>query len=39
MKSDYTITNFPLLPINKKEHLQKWANTYFADPLREFELV
>ena len=39
MKSAYTITNFPLLPINKKEHLQKWANTYFADHLRELGFV
>ena len=39
MKSDYTITNFLLLPINKKEHLQKWANTYFADHLRELGFV
>lgn len=39
MQPDYTITNIPLLPINKKAHLQKWARTYFADHLRELGFV
>ena len=39
MQADYTITNIPLLPINKKAHLQKWARTYFADHLRELGFV
>ena len=39
MQPDYTITNIPLLPINKKAHLQKWARTYFADHLRDLGFV
>lgn len=39
MKADYTITNIPLFPIDKKAHLQKWSRTYFADHLRELGFV
>ena len=39
MNADYTITNIPLLPLNKKAHLQKWARTYFADHLRDLGFV
>ena len=39
MNADYTITNFSLLPIDKKAHLQKWARTYFADHLRYLGFV
>lgn len=39
MKADYTITNIPVFPIDKKAHLQKWSRTYFADHLRELGFV
>ena len=39
MNTDYTITKYSLLPIDKKAHLQKWARTYFADHLRDLGFV
>ena len=39
MKAEYTITRIPLLPIDKKAHLQKWSRTYFADHLRNLGFV
>lgn len=39
MQADYTINKFPLLPIDKKAHMQKWARTFFADHLRDLGFV
>ena len=39
MKIDYIISDYPLEPIDKKAHLQKWARTYFADNLRDLGFV
>ena len=38
MSNDYIVIS-PMLPIDKKAHLQKWSRTYFADHLRDLGFV